>query len=177
MSKRDDGVPRRLRWASLLAAGLVLGTGTAAAQAYWKAQTTLSGAVTAGAFGLTTAWGTDWQKWTPPLPGRSADTATLTVTETGASGTTLRWRLTPMVTLTGVTAQEAAHVTTQVFVGNCGSATTIAPGTSYAPPGGFSPGQSVALCLRVTLATSAPTALRNRELLPKVDVTADQVVS
>ncbi|MGN7968019.1 hypothetical protein [Microbacterium sp. 22296] len=175
MSKRDDGVSRRLRWAGLLAAVLILGTGTAAAHGFWRNQSPLTaGPVASGSLDLSTQWGSDWSRWTPLFPGRSADTAMLRVRETAATGTTLRWRLSATP---AVSAAFAPFVTMQVFVGACGSATTIPAGGSYAPPGGLLPGQSVDLCLRVTLNANAPTALQGAPLTPSLAVTADQVMS
>ncbi|MFF7683285.1 hypothetical protein ACFZA2_11045 [Microbacterium sp. NPDC007973] len=170
MSTRDASPRGRLRAAAVLAAALVLGTGTAAAQASWRAQASLTaGPVASGSFDLATQWVGNWSTWTPLYPDRSSDTPLLRVTETGAGGTTLRWRLTPTVT-------APAYVTTRVYLGSCGSATVIASGTSYAPAGGFSPGQSVDLCVRATLAADAPASLQGTALTPTVVVTADQVV-
>lgn len=175
MSKRDNGVPRRLRWAGVLAAVLVLGTGTAAAQAFWSARVDLrAGPVASGSLAVSTQWVGDWSKWTPLFPGASSDTATLRVTETGAGGTTLRWRVTPVVALS---PELAPYVSTQVFVGSCGSATIIAAGSSWAPASGLTPGQSVDLCVRLTLSPSAPNVAQGKDLLPSISVTADQVVS
>lgn len=174
MSKRDEGVPRRLRWAGALAAVLVLGTGTAAAHAYWQSRVPLTaGPVASGSLDVSTQWGTDWSKWGALYPGRSSDTAALRVTETGA-GTTLRWRVSATP---GVSSAFAPHVSTQVFVGACGSGTLIPAGGSYAPAGGFTAGQSVDLCLRVTLNPSAPSALQGQPMVPTLTVTADQVIS
>ena len=132
MSKRDNGVPRRLRWAGVLAAVLVLGTGTAAAQAFWSARVDLrAGPVASGSLAVSTQWVGDWSKWTPLFPGASSETATLRVTETGAGGTTLRWRATPVVALS---PELAPYVSTQVFVGSCGSATIIAAGAPITTP-------------------------------------------
>ncbi|PTT16938.1 hypothetical protein DBR36_11920 [Microbacterium sp. HMWF026] len=177
MLHRDDSTMRRLKWGAMLAAVLVLGTGTAAAQALWERSVALNaGTTTTGSLALTTQWTGEWTAWKPLFPGGTSDTAILRVTETAASGTTLRWRVTPAVSL-GLTAEEAASVTTQVFVGNCGGSTTIAKGASYAPAGGFLPGESVDLCLRVTLAANASKELQNRPLTPTLSVAADQVVS
>lgn len=177
MLHRDDSTMRRLRWGAVLAAVLVLGTGTAAAQALWQRSVALNaGTTTTGSLALATEWGSDWSAWKPLFPGGTSDSAILKVTETAASGTTLRWRVTPNVSL-GLSAEEAAYVTTQVFVGSCGSSTPIATGASYAPAGGFLPGTSVDLCLRVTLAANAPAALQNRALTPTLGVAAVQAVS
>ncbi len=177
MLHRDDSTIRRLKWGGVLAAVLVLWTGTAAAHALWQRSVALNaGATATGAFALATQWTGDWAAWKPLFPGGVSDTATLRITETAASGTTLRWRITPTVSL-GLNAEESAYVTTQVFVGSCGSATTIARGASYAPSGGFLPGASVDLCLRVTLAANAPSGLHRRALTPSLIVAADQVVS
>lgn len=174
MSKRDDDVPRRLRWAGLLAAVLVLGTGTAAAQAYWKAQVQLGGTVSAGAFSLTTTWGNDWQKWTPAFPGEPRSSALLTVKESGAAGSTLRWRLSARPSFS---AEFAPYVRTTVFVGRCDGPTTIPSGAYYSPPGGFAPGDTVTLCLQIMLTADAPTDLQGRPLVPALELTAEQVVS
>ncbi|BFM23317.1 hypothetical protein [Microbacterium sp. che218] len=168
MSKRDEGVTRRLRWAGLLAAVLVLGTGTAAAQAYWQAQKPLSGTVASGAFAISAVWQGAWSSALPLFPGETRDSPVLTVTETGAAGTTLRWRLAPTVT-------ASSSLTTQLYVGGCGSSTIIAAGASYAPPGGFAPGQSVDLCLRVTLKADAPSNIQGTALTPSISVKAVQV--
>lgn len=175
MSKRDDGVPRRLRRAAVLAAVLVLGTGTAAAHAAWSSRAALgAGPVASGSFTLSTQWGTDWSKWTPLYPGGSADTAQLQVIETGAAGTTLRWRLTATPR---IAVDLAPHVTTQVFVGACGSGIPLPAGGVYAPAGGLAPGTSVSLCLRVTLNASAPSDRQGLPLDPSLSITADQVTS
>ncbi|WP_295831451.1 hypothetical protein [uncultured Microbacterium sp.] len=169
MSKRDDGVTRRLRWTSLLAAVLVFGTGTAAAQAFWRAEKPLSGTVSSGSFTLSTQWVGDWNTWASIFPGETRVTPILRVTETGAAGTTLRWRITPIVT-------ASPNLTTQLFVGSCDSGIAIASGTPYAPSGGYAAGQSVDLCLRATLKTGTDTKLQGTSLTPSITVTGEQVL-
>lgn len=171
MSQRDDGVPRRLRWGAMLATVLVLGGGTTAAQAFWQSRVPLAaGVVASGDLALATQWVGSWSAWKPLYPSGVSDTATLRVTATG-SGTTLRWKLSATPTM------QSTWVTTQVFVGACGSGTVIPPGGSYAPAGGLKTGQSVDLCLRVTLRADAPSTAQNTAISPSMTVTADQVLS
>lgn len=151
----------------MLAAFLVLATGGAAAQAYWSAQTPLSGSLTAGSFSLETRWRSDWAQIPPLFPGDQFESPILRVTETGASGTTLRWRLTPVVTI-------SPNLTSVVFVGSCGSDITIAPGGSYAPSGGLRPGDTVDLCVRITVNENA-TDVQGSSLTPAIKIVADQV--
>lgn len=174
MRTRADAVSRRLQWAAVLTvAGLVV-FGTSTAHALWQSRTALTaGTLTAGSFDLSTEWVGAWTAWKPLYPGRASDTATLRVTETAAGGTTLRWRLSASP---AVSADLAPYVTTQVYVGACGSGTPLGP-TGYSPAGGLSPGQSVDLCLRVTLATTAPPSVQGKAVAPTITVTADQVVS
>ncbi len=174
MRTRADVVSRRLRWVVAATVVLVL-SGSTAAQAFWQSRTALTaGPITAGSFDLSTQWVGEWTAWAPLYPGRASDTATLRVTETGASGTTLRWRLTASPV---VSTEVAPYVTTQVYVGACGSGTPITATTGYAPGGGLVPGQSVDLCLRVVLSTDAPATLQGKAVVPSITVTADQVVS
>lgn len=175
MSKRDDDVPRRLRWAAVLAAALVLGTGAAAAHASWSSTAALTaGPLASGSLDVSTQWGTDWSGWVPLYPGRSADSALLQVTETRAAGTTLRWRLTATPR---VPADLSPYVTAQVFVGACGSGILLPANGVYAPAGGLDPGATVTLCLRVTLSTNTPNERQGTAIDPLLVITADQVTS
>ncbi|MFJ4039007.1 hypothetical protein ACIPVB_13120 [Microbacterium sp. NPDC090007] len=176
MPKRDNGVSRRLRGASVLAAVLVLGTGTAAAHAYWQRSETLGpGSVDSGDLNVTAAWLGSPPAPAPLYPGQFRD-VTLLVTETGASGTTLRWRLTPTVTLP-ISATEATFVQTSVHVQTCGTGPVIPPGSSYAPSGGFLPGDAITLCVRFTLRADAPSDLDDVDLDPSILLAAEQVLS
>jgi len=175
MSERDNGVSRRLRWAAATAAVLVLGTGTAAAQAVWQSSSALPPAtVSSGSLALSTEWIGSWAAWTPLYPGRASDTAILRVTETAAAGTTLTWRLRVVAAMTGTGADA---VKTDVFVGACGGTTPLPAHGVYAPSGGLLPGQSVDLCVRATLATDAPSVLQGTPLTPSVTVIAEQATS
>lgn len=149
----------------------VLGGGSVAAQASWQSRTQVAaGVVASGDLTLATQWVGEWTAWKPLYPGESSDTATLRVTETGG-GTTLRWQL------SATAATSSAWVTTQVFVGACGTGAPLAPGQSYTPSGGLATGQSVDLCLRATLRSDAPTDQQNLPLTPTLTVTATQVLS
>lgn len=171
MRDRDD-VTRRMRWAAPLAAVLVLLTGTAAAHGVWERRIDLPLApVAAGSLGLTTAWVGGQPTWTPIFPGETRDTGLLRVTGAG-SGTTLRWQLSATVSFGD---GFDGFVTAQVYRGACGG--TPLPATGYAPAGGYGPGDSVDLCLRLTLSTNAPSTLQGRPLVPTVHVTADQLTS
>lgn len=174
MSKRDEGVSRRLRGGTLLAAVLVLVGGTAAAHASWQSRTPLTaGVVASGSLDLTTQWVGTGTAWNPPYPGGFSDTPLLRVTETGG-GTTLRWRVSATTT---TSAALSPYVSIQVFVGTCGSSTVIPAGGSYSPAGGIPAGTFVDLCLRVTLRADAPTTLQNQPVISTLSVTATQVVS
>ena len=171
MSKRDNGVSRRLRWGAGVAAVLVLGTGTAAAHAVWQSRVALPAeTVSSGSLALSAEWVGSWDEWKPLFPGQSSDTATLHVTETG-QGTTLRWRV---AAEPEVAAGLAEWVKTEVFVGACGRGQLIPAGGSYAPPGGYASGASVDLCLRVMLLPGAPDE-QSVPIEPRLKVRAQQV--
>jgi len=173
MLPREETSARRLRWAAFAAAVLVFGTGTAAAHAAWQDRRALaSGTTSTGSLSVSSTWTGSWSAWQPLFPGTHSDTATLRVTATGA-GDTLRWKVgaTP-----SVSAALAPYVSTQVYVGACGSGTPL-PSSGYAPAGGYALGQSVDLCLRVTLSPSAPTTAQGATLAPQIAVSADQVTS
>lgn len=173
MSKRDGSAGRRMQWAAGTAAVLALGTGTAAAHAVWESTAALPPqGVSSGSLALSTQWvGGDTEL--PPLyPKQSSDTATLRVTETAASGTTLRWRLRVEVSVTGAGSE---YVRTEVFVGACGGPAPLAAGSAYEPADGLLPGQSVDLCVRTTLSAEAPSAQQGTSLTPSVSVVAEQV--
>lgn len=175
MRTRAAAVSRRLQWAAALTVAVLVVSGASTAHALWQSRTALAaGTLTAGSLDLSTEWVGAWTSWNPLYPGRASDTATLRVTETAAGGTTLRWRLTASPV---VSADLAPYVTTQVYVGACGTGTPISTATGYAPAGGLSPGQSVDLCLRVTLATNAPPNVQGKAVAPAITVTADQVMS
>lgn len=174
MSKRDNGVSRRLRWGAGVAAVLVLGTGTAAAHAVWESRVALPAeTVSSGSLALSAEWGDDWSAWSDLQPGTFVDTAPLVVKEEGA-GTTLRWRLKADVV---VDSRFRDYVSAQVFVGACGGANVVPSGGSYAPPGGYPSGQTVSLCVRLVLRTDAPSNLQGKPVLPEVIVEAEQVMS
>ncbi|GEB46502.1 hypothetical protein MTE01_24470 [Microbacterium testaceum] len=173
MHRRDDRVPRRVRWTAVLVAALVLGPGTLAAHAVWSDRHPVTTGVTStGSLGATASWAGSWSAWQPLVPGRSSDTAALRVSATG-SGDTLRWRVNATAS---VSTSLAPYVSTQVFVGACGTGTPL-PAGGFAPAGGYALGASVDLCLRVTLDASAPSTTQATALTPQITVTVDQATS
>lgn len=177
MPKRDRDVSHRWRWACALSLVLVVGAGSSAAQAYWQRSQPLPAVtVTSGDLNVVATWAGTMPAPGPLYPGQNRDLANLIVTETSASGSTLRWRLRPAVLLP-ISAPGSTYVQTTVYVQSCGTGVVIAPGTSYAPPGGLLPGESVELCVRISLRADAPGDFTKVVLDPTVEVRAVQALS
>ncbi len=147
------------------AAGVVLALAAASGvSAYWQSQQTLPGAaVTSGDLDIAVEWA-GGTAWGPIAPGGTiSKRATVTV---AGSGTNLSARLT-------ATASNAAafnaYVTRSVSLDDCsGAQGTALPAAGYPTSGGLTPGSQVTVCVRYTLALTAPSTLQGQNLAPTV---------
>ena len=157
---------RSIRAGIVAGVALTLVVGATAAYGVWG--TSVDGpqvTVRSGDLGVTTAWVNGTPAWISPFPGQSTD-STLRVTSTG-SGTTLRWSLGASGT---VATAFRPFATVRTWLGACGGTTPL----TATPSGSFTPGAAVDVCVRVTLNSTAPPALRGQPVNPTVTVTATQ---
>lgn len=172
---------RRVRLGTALGVALVTAlsavAGATAAHAVWQARAALPvGTVTTGDLQTTAAWknGTT-PSLTAVFPTQTVTTGTnpLRVTVTGP-GTTLRWKVSVAATLTPLAQNGASPAATvQAWAGACDTGTLI-PATGYLSSTALRAGDTVEICLKVTLAATAPSSLMGKPLLQSVTVTVDQ---
>jgi len=149
---------------------LSLLVGATAATALYSVRVPLPVAATStGDLSVSAQWQQPTPVWGSLYPGSATPDSILNVTATGG-GQTLRWNLEVSV---GMAAEFAPHVTTQLWAGACGTGTPITA-TGYAPAGGLQLGQTVPVCVRLTLATTAPSTLSGRPLDAVITVHARQ---
>jgi hypothetical protein len=161
---------RRVRAGVIAGVLLALVLGASGAHALWQRTAALpAGVSTTGDLNVTAAWVGGTPVWAPLFPGDRAE-GTLRVTGTGAGGT-LRWRL----QVAGAVAPAFSSYTTfQAWQGACGTGTPI-PAAGYPSGTPLAVGASVDVCVRFTLATSAPGSLQGQSMSPTITVTAQQV--
>ncbi|MFD1338919.1 hypothetical protein [Microbacterium lemovicicum] len=149
---------------------LALVAGATAATALFSVRVPLSVAATAtGDLAVSAQWQQPTPSWGSLYPGSVTPDSVLNVTATGA-GQTLRWNLEVSVS---VAADFAPHVSTQLWAGACGAGTSITA-TGYAPAGGLALGQTVPVCMRLTLSPTAPATLSGKSLNATITVHANQ---
>lgn len=148
-----------------VAAGAVLALAAATGvSAYWQAQQTIpGGTVSSGSLDLQVDWagGTTW-----PMPGPGGTISKrATITYTGI-GDNLQ------VVLTGVASNTPTfnpYVTRSISLDDCsGVAGTPLPAAGYPATGALDSGVPVTVCVRYTLAASAPATLQGTDLAPHV---------
>jgi hypothetical protein len=148
-----------------VAAGAVLALAAASGvSAYWQAQQTLpGGVVTSGDLDIQVDWA-GGAAWGAIGPGTTiSKRATITVL---GAGTTLSTRLTASASNA---AAFNAYVTRSVSLDDCsGAAGTTLPAAGYPTTGGLTPGAQVTVCVRYTLAATAPSTLQGQDLAPNV---------
>jgi hypothetical protein len=155
-------VRRRVLIAVSVAVGAALAlTATLSASAYWSARSGLSTApIATGDLRVDAVWDTDGD-FGPLYPGTSQD-RTLTVSSAGSSGTTLGWRLS--VNSSG----QPDFSTFQAWEGACGTGSPIPSGVVRAP------GARVSVCIRYSLAPTAPPEAQSTVFRPSLTITATQ---
>lgn len=148
-----------------VAAGVVLAlAATTGVSAYWQAQHVVPVSSTrSGDLDIQVVWagGTTWGAISPGTT--ISKRATITVV---GSGTTLSARLTGTATNA---AAFAAHTTRTISLDDCtGAPGPTLPAAGHPSSGGLAPGATVTVCVRYTLAGTAPSTLQGQNLAPQI---------